>query len=80
MDFPYQNSQFQVFERGESNLYCSPNYWTVVRVFLKKECGSGLFQTMDFMKSLWLLCTAMHFVSKTFIVLRSVLRILDIYR
>ena len=46
-------------------------------VFLNKECGSGLFQTMDFMKSLWLLCTAMHFVSK---VLRSVLRIVDIYR
>ena len=25
---------------------------------------------MDFMKSLWLLCTAMHFVGNTFIVLR----------
>ena len=40
-------------------------------VFLKKEqCCSDLLQTMDFMKSLWLLCTAMHFVGNTFIGLR----------
>ena len=61
-------SQFQVFERGESTLYCSPNdYITVVRggsisqkrVLKWSISNYGLYEV--FMASLY--CNAMHFVS-----------------